>query len=333
MVATMQTLNKSKAAGMSPADSTMCATAVSELATNIVRYAGKGSVHLKFTHDALYITATDSGPGIANIDEALLEGYSGGSGLGKGLAGVARIMDSMHIQSSAKKGTRIEASKRFQYLTNPEQKHTLTHATKWVDVAIKSTPFPGELLNGDGIIAHKLAPYKWMALWDVSGHGRNAHVLSMKIKEFLLLNMDKQPHKLVQALHDKFRGSRGLVAVIARLNIDSGWLDYAGVGNVSLLHISATASPNHAMRRLSLKDGVIGNQIRTPVNQRLKLHQNDILIMHSDGICSIRQPLQFTVKTSAEQLTTQIMTNFQAKQADDMSCLVLRYRYGAKLCI
>jgi serine/threonine-protein kinase RsbT len=93
----------------------LLATAVSELSTNIIRYAKKGEIKLRSCADGerngFEVIAQDHGPGIVNISNALKENVSTGGGLGLGLPSVKRIMDEFIIQSSPGKGTRIMVRK------------------------------------------------------------------------------------------------------------------------------------------------------------------------------------------------------------------------------
>jgi serine/threonine-protein kinase RsbT len=101
--------------GFSSSEATLVATAISELARNIVAYAARGEIMLKGSHDGvrrgITVTARDEGPGIANVNLALQEGYSTSGGLGIGLPGVRRIMDEFHIESAPGRGTRVTATK------------------------------------------------------------------------------------------------------------------------------------------------------------------------------------------------------------------------------
>ena len=91
------------------------ATAVSELARNILKYAGTGYVVLEPIQDGtktgLRITAVDRGPGIDDVAKALQDHYSTGGTLGLGLPGVRRLMDDLTIDSSPENGTKVTATK------------------------------------------------------------------------------------------------------------------------------------------------------------------------------------------------------------------------------
>jgi serine/threonine-protein kinase RsbT len=100
--------------GFSRTDATLIATAISEVARNIVVHAGTGAVRLKPTCEArrygLVVIAEDSGPGIRDVDAALREGY-GTDGLGLGLPGVNRIMDEFEIDTAVGRGTTVRMTK------------------------------------------------------------------------------------------------------------------------------------------------------------------------------------------------------------------------------
>ena len=98
--------------GFSLTDVTMIATAISEIARNITSYAGRGEVSVGVQYrdgrQALVVRAEDDGPGIADIERALEDGYSTGRGLGLGLPGARRLMDRLIVDSAPGKGTVVE---------------------------------------------------------------------------------------------------------------------------------------------------------------------------------------------------------------------------------
>lgn len=95
--------------GLSETDQTLVATAISEVARNIILYAGSGVVELEVTTEAngcgLRIRAVDEGPGIADVELAMRDGYSTGRSLGLGLPGARRLMDDFSITSQPGQGT------------------------------------------------------------------------------------------------------------------------------------------------------------------------------------------------------------------------------------
>jgi serine/threonine-protein kinase RsbT len=98
--------------GVSLTDVTMIATAISEIARNITSYAGRGAVRITVAEregrKALVVRAEDDGPGIADIERAMEDGYSTGRGLGMGLPGARRLMDRLVVDSKLGHGTVVE---------------------------------------------------------------------------------------------------------------------------------------------------------------------------------------------------------------------------------
>lgn len=101
--------------GFSTTDQTTIATAVSEIARNIVVYAGCGQVWVRAADEGgrhgLVVVARDEGPGIPDVEQALADGYSTSGSLGVGLSGSKRLMDDLDIQSGAGVGTTVTMRK------------------------------------------------------------------------------------------------------------------------------------------------------------------------------------------------------------------------------
>ena len=96
-------------------DPTLIATAISEVARNIVVHVGSGEIVLQPVEEAdrygLIVIARDEGAGIRNVDGALRDEYSGRDGLGLGLPGARRLMDEFEIISDADRGTTVTMKK------------------------------------------------------------------------------------------------------------------------------------------------------------------------------------------------------------------------------
>jgi serine/threonine-protein kinase RsbT len=97
--------------GFSLVEQTKVVTAASELARNTLDYGGGGTVQIEIVHNdprrGLKLTFEDQGPGIANIEQALRDGYTSGNGLGLGLGGAKRLSNEFSIASTPGQGTRI----------------------------------------------------------------------------------------------------------------------------------------------------------------------------------------------------------------------------------
>jgi serine/threonine-protein kinase RsbT len=101
--------------GFSTTEATLVATAISELARNIILYAERGSILVKLLEEngrrGILVVACDQGPGIADLRRAMTGGYSTSGGLGLGLCGVRRLVDDFDITSEVGRGTTVTVTK------------------------------------------------------------------------------------------------------------------------------------------------------------------------------------------------------------------------------
>lgn len=102
--------------GLSIIEQTKVITAASELARNTLDYGGGGELEMSILKSltnkmGIQLVFADSGPGIANIELALTDGYTSGGGLGMGLSGSRRLMSEFQIESEVGKGTRVTCIK------------------------------------------------------------------------------------------------------------------------------------------------------------------------------------------------------------------------------
>jgi len=101
--------------GFTGSDLVVIATAISEVARNIVEYARRGEIVVcpvqQGNRFGIMVIARDSGPGIPDVAQAMQEGYTTGRGLGLGLPGTRRLMDEFEIVSKVGKGTTVTMKK------------------------------------------------------------------------------------------------------------------------------------------------------------------------------------------------------------------------------
>ncbi|HEU5437183.1 MAG TPA: anti-sigma regulatory factor [Telluria sp.] len=106
-----QVRERAVAIALSLVDQTKLVTAASELARNTIKYGGGGQVHLDALTDGMRqgvgLIFVDGGPGIADLDAALRDGYTTGGGLGLGLGGSKRLVDEFEIDTKTGEGTAV----------------------------------------------------------------------------------------------------------------------------------------------------------------------------------------------------------------------------------
>lgn len=340
-------------------------TAVSELVRNILKYAGKG--HVRFDParangtKGLKITVQDSGPGIADIEQAMADHYSSSGTLGLGLPGVKRMVDEFEINSAPGKGTRVVVTKWITSAKSSnrgnKQKHDVhTHSPRsqqklnndppargsplavskntqlegadttnaggrTPEWGIWGRPCGGELVSGDTIIVKQLEDEIACAVVDVLGHGPDAHELAKHIETFLGRRMSADPTATLQLLHTELRGSRGAVAGIAVFNPATGKVRYVACGNIVARRMGESEVSLHSA------EGTLGQSMRSPTEQKLVLQEKDVLLIHTDGIKS-----RFGMKDypkicyeRAQVIAKTIVEKF-GRSYDDATCLALRYK-------
>jgi len=194
-------------------------------------------------------------------------------------------------------------------------------AVTMFDCAMRIDAMPGEQRSGDHGVIQQREGILTAVLLDVLGHGDEAAVLAGAVESHLQ-NCDittVEPLDLMMNLHDTFRGSRGLVASIARIDAAAETLKYCGVGNIGvrILGPNATIMVN--------RDGVVCYRMVPPRQQRYPFTAHDTLLMHSDGIKShfdvdsVAQALQ----SSAQALLDHLFARY-VKGIDDAGALVVR---------
>ena len=178
---------------------------------------------------------------------------------------------------------------------------------------------PLESVNGDTAFVDVEQEQMFLGIVDGAGHGPEAHSIAQACRAFLEENKSTELPALMQALHEKLRGTRGGVALIGKLDFEQLQLRYVGVGNIALRKFGVV------MKREITQEGVIGYQIRTPQEKMLQLSPGDVVVMHTDGITS-----QFDIgdypqilKDDAKTIGNKVIEKF-CKNNDDATCLVIR---------
>ncbi len=163
--------------------------------------------------------------------------------------------------------------------------------------------------------------YCFFGLVDVLGHGEKAYRTAIQAKEYLTGHSEDDLVEILIGLHDLLLENRGAVAAICRLNMKTGELCSAGIGNIS------TRIFGDSQRRIMFKNGIIGNT-QAPIHveeDKITLSSGDILIMSSDGLKEHYDIYDYPgiLVGSAGDIADQMIEKLG--KHDDVSCLVLRY--------
>lgn len=292
-----------------------------ELATNIVKYAGSGSIAVRGLADGdrrgIQIDAVDQGPGIRDFEEALVDGFSTSGSLGYGLGTVHRMMDDLERAAgeSGPGGTHI-VSRRW-VRNGPAKSMPLP-----LDIGAATRPHPGLKTNGDAFVIKKWDHHALVGVIDGLGHGQYAHMASKKALQYVESHYDLPLEDLFKGVQRSCRATRGVVMSLALLALPESAFYYASVGNIEARVINAAEPVRFQIRR-----GIIGKNAPRPKVTRHPWHAGQMLILHSDGISSRWQWRDFVniAHHSATEISHQLMRKC-GKENDDATVVVVKGR-------
>ena len=180
---------------------------------------------------------------------------------------------------------------------------------------------PLESVNGDTAFVDVEQEQMFLGIVDGAGHGPEAHSIAQASRAFLEENKSTELPALVQALHEKLRGTRGGVAIVGKLDFEWLQLRYVGVGNIVLRKFGVV------MKREITQGGVIGYHVRTPQERMLQLSLGDVVVMHTDGITSQSgiEDYPQILRDDAKTIANKLLEKF-SKNDDDATCLVIRIK-------
>jgi anti-sigma regulatory factor (Ser/Thr protein kinase) len=257
-----------EASGVAQAQRDTLALVVTELATNLVKHGGGGELLVRAGDASLDVLALDRGPGIEDIAASMADGYSTAGTPGNGLGAVRRLCSDMRVLSWRGIGTAV-----FARLA-----HSAT-ASEDDGVAGLVVPMRGEEACGDAWSAHRDATGRTLMVVDGLGHGPEAAMAAHAAVTEFQRQRTQPPARIVEALHDALRPTRGGAVAVARIEWDAATISYAGVGNIAAVLHAADGS----VRRLVSHNGTAGLNAR-----RIQAFDypgaQGLLVMHTDGI-------------------------------------------------
>ncbi|MCE5231090.1 serine/threonine-protein phosphatase [bacterium] len=172
---------------------------------------------------------------------------------------------------------------------------------------------------GDAGLVRISGAYCLLALVDALGHGPEAADVANHAIRFMESHDTLAPCEMLTGMHEALKGTRGAVASVCRLDLETGALAYAGIGNI--------AAKIFGPRYLSFvnMEGVIGYSMRRSKQFTAELTAGHVLALCSDGVRSGFDPAELNdiLRDSADFIAAQIMSRF-GKTDDDASCLVAR---------
>jgi anti-sigma regulatory factor (Ser/Thr protein kinase) len=254
---------------------------VAEIGSNLVKHATGGEILAGIIEQegmiALELISIDNGPGIADPEKMMQDGYSTTSTMGHGLGSIRRFSDAFELYSKKDWGT-ILLSRVFNTTSLPKINRSPSLQLRALVVAK-----PGELVSGDGCFSMKAdnGIIKLLAA-DGLGHGAEANrAVSEAILAFKTFDSNS-PSEILRYIHTAIKKTRGIVATVVLIDpIKKTW-NICGIGN-----ISTRLNGFQQSRSYISNNGIVGHNIPNTLNDQ-ELSQNDFqqIILCSDGIRS-----------------------------------------------
>ncbi|CAL9629743.1 SpoIIE family protein phosphatase [Streptomyces sp. enrichment culture] len=279
-----------------------------ELATNLLKHARAGEVLVDVVDPpvpvegrprrAVQITALDHGPGIADVAEAMRDGFSSAHSLGAGLGTCRRLADDFGLHSVPGRGTVAVA--RFLSPDGGPDHGEDAPAGLGVHAGGVNVPLGGADFSGDAWAWVRSGDRTTLMMADGLGHGSEAARASTAAVEELRHWARLSPAEVLRKLHPALAGTRGAAVAVAQLDTRAGRLRFAGIGNVS-----ARLREGDRWRSLLSRPGIVGmHRPHTVREDEVPWTAGSLLILHTDGLPSRWTPPPDTGEPPADPAVT-----------------------------
>ena len=266
-------MRMAEAAALSETECGAVGIIVTELAANLSKYASNGRILLQVLRRAsgncVEVLAIDSGPGMADVERCLRDGFSTSGTPGTGLGAVRRMATEFDIHSIPGTGTVVLAR------VGERCGRPVENGYQWAAV---STPAPNELVCGDAWRVQERDGEIALLVADGLGHGPLAAEAADRAAETFDTGAFDARDELLERAHRALSGSRG-AAIAAAHVARNAVVHYAGVGNIAGSVVTASQS-----RGMFSQNGTVGLQMRKAQQLDYEWPERALLIMHSDGI-------------------------------------------------
>jgi anti-sigma regulatory factor (Ser/Thr protein kinase) len=260
--------------GLSPLVMANAALVASELASNLVKHAKQGEVHITPLSGrggpGIEILSIDRGPGISNVNECLKDGRSTTGTSGTGLGAVRRVSHEFQISSQVNQGTIVVSQLRDMETPRGQFR-----------IGLVSRPIFGETVSGDNWAVRFQDTSLIILVADGLGHGVLAADASRAAVDAFNRTVDPSPAGVVHSIHSALRGTRGAAVAVASVEIDDAKVRFAGLGN-----IAGTIVGSEKSQAMVSHNGTAGHEVRQIKEFVYPWSRESIIVMHSDGLSS-----------------------------------------------
>ena len=261
--------------GFGVGDAGRVAIVATELATNLIKHGGGGTLLVGSFADesgtGIECLSLDQGPGIGDVAQAMRDGHSTAGSPGNGLGAIGRAAELFDIYTRPGSGTAILAR------LAPDRSARSMHS----GFGAIAVPMAGESVSGDGWCRTIWEGGYSVMLADGLGHGPiAAEAAHAAIRGFSQADPADGPDAILATLHTALRPTRGAAISIARVNLTSGQIVFGGVGNVAGVLVGADGG----LRRMIGNNGTIGHIAKHMKAFTYPVGNAAMLILASDGL-------------------------------------------------
>lgn len=289
------------------------ALVVTELATNLLRHAKQGRLLLAMrpARGEVEVIAIDHGPGIADVERSLGDGFSTGGTPGTGLGAVRRLAQDFDLHSSVPEGTVIVARVRADGPPPPESAFC---------IAAVSLAAPGERVCGDGCVFALDGERASLLVADGLGHGPDAAEAARAAIAVFMEDPLREPRDQLREVHAGLRNTRGAAVMMLDADAAAGSVRSAGAGNVVGRLVSGTSD-----RSILSQHGTAGVTIRRPEEVSTPWPPHALLLVCSDGLETRWKPETLTPVLGRDPaLAAALLLRDHCRGRDDATVAVLR---------
>lgn len=273
--------------GFSPADVGKVNIVVSELVTNLAKFATGGGELLVRPFGrpitGLEILCLDNGPGMSDPARMQEDGFSTYGSAGEGLGAIKRQSDEFDLYSQSGIGTTV-----LSRIYKTGRKKDLAADITRYEVGYVMVAKSGETLCGDNFAMALRGPDLYLLALDGLGHGANAHEASQEAAKYFMDSPATAPADALRYIHANIKRTRGAVGLMASISGSTNRISYCGVGNIAgKLFTRDSSMPGAAYKNIISYNGILGHNIpNTLSNQQLEWGRSNMLVLHSDGLKS-----------------------------------------------
>lgn len=292
---------------------------ITEAATNILKHAGEGQIHVGPAQSpsgiGVDVLALDKGPGIADLASSLVDGVSTAGTAGTGLGALHRLSDEFDVYSTPGDGAAF-FMRLWRDVPNPDP--------CGVEVGALWTPIKGEEACGDGWAVSCAGDGATLLAADGLGHGPDAARAANAAIRALDERGPIAAGEMVHAAHEALRPTRGAALAVARIDFAADELRFAGVGNIGAVAIDDTR------RALVSHNGIVGHNMRKVQEFTVPFGPGALCIMHSDGIETRWDLDKYPgLQGRSPALVAAVLMRDYIRGRDDAMVLVVRRLAGA----